>query len=203
MPLKDHSPSSPSHGRGRSVFLLTGVAVLLLLGVAAVMLGGLRPGDDRSNARPTQPGFNTRSTASLPTTTTLNTETEVANRLREIIKIREEAFQKRDASLFDDIYTSDCPCLEGARAAIQQLLKDDAVWRGRSTSIRIQRVSRITGRLWEVLAEFRSAPFRIEREDGRLIRSAPAERQRYRFLLVKPAGDDRWLLGRADLLEGG
>jgi len=136
-------------------------------------------------------------------TTTLDPKAQVVARLQEILKVREEAFQRRDAGLLEDIYTTDCPCLQAGRAAIAELLKEHSVWKGRSVSIRVQNVSPVNQRLWFVIAIFDSRPFRIETENGKLIRQVSVEHQQYRFALARPVGSSSWLLGAATLLNGG
>jgi hypothetical protein len=140
--------------------------------------------------------------AAVASTTTINPRTDVVIRLQEILHIREEAFRRRDASLFDQIYAGDCPCLPAGREAIAKLLEEKVVWRERSISLQVQSATRVNDRLWEVAALFLSKPFRIETEQGRLIRTVPEERLRYRFLIVKPADDGPWVLGRVSLLRG-
>jgi hypothetical protein len=139
--------------------------------------------------------------ATAATTTTIDPRTEVVARLKEILKVREEAFAKRDASLFDQIYSDDCPCLKSGRDAIAALLKENVVWKGRSISLLVQSTDEINEQLWEVVAVFTSKPFRIETEEGVLIRGAPAERIRYRFLLFRPAKGAPWVLGNASVLK--
>jgi hypothetical protein len=124
----------------------------------------------------------------------------LASRLEEILRVREQAYARRDATLLDTVYTVDCACLRSGRAAIARLLADHAVWRGRSASVRVERLSRVNDSLWIALAVLRRGAFRIEREDGALIAAEPAARQRYRFALVRP-GPGRWLLGHASLVQ--
>jgi hypothetical protein len=125
---------------------------------------------------------------------------DLATRLGEILRLRERAYARRDATVLDTIYTWDCACLRSGRAAIARLLADHAVWRGRSVSVRVERLSRVNSSLWIALAVLRRNAFRIEREDGALLRAVPAARQRYRFALVR-AGAGTWLLGHASLIE--
>jgi hypothetical protein len=124
----------------------------------------------------------------------------LARRLDEILQVREQAYARRDATLLDTVYTVDCACLRSGRAAIARLLADHAVWRGRSMSVRVERLSRVNHSLWIALAVLRRGAFRIEREDGALIAAEPAACQRYRFALVRP-GPGRWLLGHASLVQ--
>ena len=68
---------------------------------------------------------------------------------------------------------------------------------GGVTSVRIREVNRVSARLWLVIADFRSAPLRIEAEDNRLIRQESGGSDLFQFALSKPAGANEWLLGRA------
>jgi hypothetical protein len=140
------------------------------------------------------------STVAPSSTTILDSETTVVVRLREILQIREQAFRERDASLFEDVYTSDCSCLQAGRKAIAALKKEDIQWRNRSVSIDVQSATSVNDNLWEVVALFVSDAFRIETETGLLVREAPAERLLYRFLLVRTEGS--WRLGKASLVDG-
>jgi hypothetical protein len=124
----------------------------------------------------------------------------LAARLGEILRLRERAYARRDATVLDTIYTADCACLRSGRAAIARLLADHAVWRGRSVAVRVERLSRVSDSLWIALAVLRRGAFRIEREDGTLLSAEPAARQRYRFALVR-TGTATWLLGHASLVE--
>jgi hypothetical protein len=109
----------------------------------------------------------------LSTSSTLNPRVEVLERLRNILRIRDEAFQDRDAEILRDVYTNDCPCLEGDGNAIQELINNSYHMVGGATSIKLQKASQVNERLWLVIADFRSAPLRIETEDNKLVRGSP------------------------------
>jgi hypothetical protein len=109
---------------------------------------------------------------------------------------------ERDEDLFEEVYTSDCSCLRAGRSAIAALKKERVRWQSRSISIEVQSANSINNRLWEVVALFISDSFRIETEEGTLVREAPAERIRYRFLLVRSSDEDPWRLGSASPVEG-
>jgi hypothetical protein len=173
------------------------IALLVVVAVAAVLV---TRSDGQAAGSPTPTPSSPQPTAS-PTTTTIDTQTEVVARLREILRIREEAFIRRDASLFDQVYSDDCPCLKAGRDAIAALVKENVVWRGRSIAVLVQSTQRLNDQLWEVVVLFTSKPFRIETEEGALIRRAPAERIRYRFLLFKPVAGEQWLLGNASVFK--
>jgi hypothetical protein len=207
------SPAAGRAARARAPTLL-GAALALLIGLAALALRAPAGPDhlDGPNSR-NRNDLNGPSPASPPATgsprsaatpsTGLDARAGVAARLREILGIREQAFARRDIRLLETVYTADCSCLRSGRAAIARLLVDRVVWRGRAIAVEPLGLERLTERMWIVVALFSSRAFRIEREDGTLIRAVAAERQRYRFLLVRPGPGGQWLLGDASLLEGG
>jgi hypothetical protein len=119
-----------------------------------------------------------------PTTTSLDTRTEVIERLVEILKIRDRAFKDRDRGILADIYTADCPCLEGDQNAIQELIDNDYHIVGGATSVRPRRTTRASERLWLIVADFRSAPLRIEAKDGKLVREEPGRKRALPVCLV-------------------
>ncbi len=160
-----------------------------------------RPPEQPSPTVPSEPG-SPRPAVSPPAA--LGARADVAVRLREILRVREQALGQRDMRLLETIYTTDCPCLRSGRAAIARLLSDRAVWRGRAIAVEVTSVDRVSDRIWVAVALFSSRAFRIEGEDGTLIRVVPAERQRYRFVLARAAPGGQWLIGDASLLrEGG
>ena len=197
MSNENHHPSPTPNDPLRRYLLPSAVIALAL--VAVVLLVTIRD-DDLAATSPletSQPATTSSTTAPLS-----DTENEVVTRLREILQVREQAFSKRDASLFDDVYTSSCPCLRAGRNAIAALKKEQILWQNRSISIEVQSAKSINPRLWEVVALFVSDSFRIETEEGELVREAPPERLRYRFLLVRTSDSEPWRLGSASSIEG-
>jgi len=197
MSNENHHPSPTPNDPPRRYLLPSAVIALAL--VAVVLLVTIRD-DDLAATSPletSQPATTSSTTAPLS-----DTENEVVTRLREILQVREQAFSKRDASLFDDVYTSSCPCLRAGRNAIAALKKEQILWQNRSISIEVQSAKSINPRLWEVVALFVSDSFRIETEEGELVREAPPERLRYRFLLVRTSDSEPWRLGSASSIEG-
>ena len=175
-----------------------GLAVLLGgLAVVVAVIAVARTSDPESAALPTEP---TESRSTETTATTIGEEDQVVARLREVLKVRDRAYRSRDASLLRKIYTPDCPCLRGDERAIEQLLKDDAVWVSSSTSVSIRKVDRESDRLWIVEAMFEASPFRIETESGSLIRAVEGQRRLFRFALVRTT-DESLLLGIADPVD--
>jgi hypothetical protein len=101
------------------------------------------------------------------------------------------------------VYTVDCPCLEGDTNAIKELVGRNYHLIGGATSIRVRRVERVNSRLWLVIADFDSAPLRIETETGDLVRQEPAGSDLFQFALAKPVDATEWLLGRASAYKDG
>jgi hypothetical protein len=133
----------------------------------------------------------------VPTTTSSIERSGIEARLREILRVRDEAYQERDINLLRRVYTVDCPCLRGDGAAIRQLRKDNAVWVGASTSVKIKRLERVNGRIWIIIANFTASPFRIETESGSLIRAVEGRTELFRFVLAKTSSSSSLLLGFA------
>ena len=139
----------------------------------------------------------TTPTPSMPATP----REEVVARLRQILRIRGEAIERRDPPLLESIYTADCPCLEGDADLIRRLRRDRLLWRGVSLSLQVERVDRVSDRLWTVSAVVTARPFRIEKESGEVVRQVSQGRELSRFALTRPAGTVEWLLGQASRIE--
>jgi hypothetical protein len=193
MPNEDHEVHSATSRR----LLAAGLVTILLVGLVLTVLV------TREDGRSTGSTVASASSAALPTTTSLDTRTEVSRRLTEILEIRDKAFRDRDSELLNDIYTVDCPCLEGDGNAIKDLLDNDYHIVGGATSIRLRRISKASEQLWLIIADFQSEPLRIEAADGRLIREEPAGSELFQFALSRPKGSGEWLLGRATAYQDG
>ena len=174
---------------------------LIGLGLVGILLAStfvglvLLPGENESGvATPTSPQ---PSTTAFPTSTTQETRVEVIERLREILRIRDEAFRERNPEILRGVYTTDCPCFEGDRNAIQELADQNYHVVGGATSIQVKKTNQVNGKLWLIIADFQSAPLRIETEDRRLIREEPRGSDLFQFALSRPSGSSDWLLGRA------
>jgi hypothetical protein len=194
MPNEDQRKSAHD-GNARGLILPGALIALVIVGVVLVVARE----DEPAATSPT-------STSSLVATTatarTPDSKDEIITRLRDILQIREQAIRERDASLFDDVYSSECSCLRAGRAAIAGLKRENVLWKGRSISIEVQSTKIINNRLSEVIALFTSSSFRIETEEGQLVREPPPERIRYRFLLVRNSDSELWRLGSASPIEG-
>jgi len=177
----------------------TAVALLVVTVVVAVLMTR----SDGEAAGSTVPEPSSSQTTASPTTTRIDTRTEVVARLREILRVRDQALHDRNADLLSAVYTVDCPCLEGDTNAIEELVGKNYRLVGGATSIRVRRTERVTGRLWLVIADFESAPLRIETEGGELVRQEPAGSDLFQFALAKPVDTTEWLLGRASPYKDG
>ena len=128
--------------------------------------------------------------------------TEIVSRLREILRVREEAYRSRSSQLLSSIYSKDCPCLASDGKAINELLRKKRIWDGVETSIEVHEARRLNERLWTVVGLFRSETLYVRTEDGRLVGTEPAGSDSFRFTLVKPQDEQEWLLGLVSVLEG-
>jgi hypothetical protein len=170
------------------------VAFLLSAAVLSITLNGQKNGVQGA------PEYSPLPTTSGKVEVTLRRD--VAARLQEIIKIREEAYRVRSPEMLRSIYSEDCPCLASDGRAIDGLIDRDHVWSGIATSIDIRSVTRISDRLWILTAVFRSSALRVETENGSLVRTEPAGSDLFQFTLVKPRDADQFLLALATALEG-
>jgi hypothetical protein len=186
-------PASP-----RRLVALVLVAILLLAALlAAVLLG--RDVDSGVAVSTLPPS----TTGALSTSTTGDIRAEVVGRLRKILEIRDQAFRDRSPKILNDVYTEDCPCLEGDKNAIQELIDNDYHIVGGATSVRIREVNQVSERLWLVVADFRSAPLRIEAKGNRLVREETGGSDLFQFALSRPSESTEWLLGRATAYRNG
>ena len=97
-------------------------------------------------------------------------EDEVVYRLREILRIREQAYQvARTPELLHSIYSSDCPCLLSEERAIMELIDRGYIWDNIATSIDVRSVRKINSRLWIVVARFSSRCFELKQKAANLL----------------------------------
>jgi hypothetical protein len=195
MPLRNNrSPSMAS----RAV-IAAGVMVLLVLAI-------LRFPHDNSRQtnladQPTSPMSSTAGrveNGEVP----LTPQDEVVARLREILRIREDAYRFRDPELLRTIYSDDCPCLATDEKAIYELLEREHRWAGISTSIDVRSAKKIDQRIWVVVALLHSDRLQIETSGGAPVHVEPAGDDLFQFTLVMPRDSQEWLLGLATILEG-
>jgi hypothetical protein len=190
----DRQPPPTAGGPSRRRLLAVALIISIVLSIAVFVVS-------RDTDPATTVSSNTLPTTTAPAAAVPDSRGAVVARLQEILEVREQAFRERDASLFDEVYTSDCSCLRAGRDAIAALKRENVLWQGRSISIKVQSAKSVGPMLWEVVAIFVSEAFRIETEEGALVRQAPAERIRYRFLLVRTSYTNSWRLGSASPVE--
>ena len=202
MPNDDNRATVPST-KGPAAFRYAWTIIVLLLVVGFALAAMLVSKDDQAVNAAGRPVLDQPSASASPSTTSIDEETELVTRLREILATREQAYDKRDPELLKEVYTVDCPCLESDSNAIRELISSDYVWVGGETSVRVRRTERVTPRMWMVIADFSSEPLRVETKSGRLVRSEPRGRDLFQFVLAKPTGSTQWLLGRATSYKDG
>jgi hypothetical protein len=183
---------------GRRSRLLIGlVAVPLLIVLAFVLIAQLGSSGRGTSSAATLAGNSKESEAP---TSTVSSHDEVVTRLHSIFRVRDKAIQERNPSLLKDIYTIDCPCLEGDRELIKGLRKKHLVWRGVKVSLVVEDIEQVNGRLWIINALVKTDSFNIEQESGALVRSVPSGHERSRFAIARLPGQEEWLLGRASVI---
>ena len=190
-------PPGLAQRRSRLFFTGVGVAGLVLLGVFTVTLRMNE--SNRTNAPLATAGTDDPGKSTVPSTTIV-TRDEVVSRLHQIFRIRDRAIQTRDARVLSDIYTVDCPCLQGDQALIKRLRSEKLVWSGIEVSLIIEDVKQVNDRLWIVNALVKTSNFEIRRESGASVRVVPSGQEHSRFALSRPVGQDVWLLGQASVL---
>jgi hypothetical protein len=195
MQLPDHPTPPPPTPRGPSRAVWTAAILTALLVAAGAAVFATRGDEQAAGSLPPAPSSPATTAAAI--TTTIDPRTEVVARLKEILKVRDKALHDRNARLLSAVYTVDCPCLEGDTNAIKELVGRNYHLVGGATSIRVRRVERVNSRLWLVIADFDSAPLRIETKSGDLVRQEPAGSDLFQFALAKPVDATEWLLGRA------
>jgi hypothetical protein len=181
--------------RGRLfVGLLVLIGALIVVAGIVVSRGGGEPAAESSTDFLTESGTTT-------TATTIPTRAEVTSRLRSILDVRDRALLTRDAELLSEIYTIDCECLKDGQALIEQLQRENIIWKGVKTDILIRSAEEVNDRLWIIVATVRTPSVRIETEAGELVRIVPPEKNLVRFALAKPRNKEEWLLGHASTFE--
>jgi hypothetical protein len=199
MTNEDHpTPSQPKNLRA-----VRGVLIVLAILVASGVLVAMFAVRDDGGATEASRGDGLGPPQSTRTTTTVSPEDVIVSRLKEILASRETAYRMRDPDILKRIYTVDCPCLESDQNAIRELIREDYVWVGGETSIRVQRSEQVSERMWTIVAEFSSEPLRIQTESGQTIREEPRGTDLFQFVLAMPVGSTQWLLGRATSYESG
>jgi hypothetical protein len=174
------------------------MVVLLVIAIVSLLAQRTRPGEGSGSSVTTpvnEPGSTTAPSS------TVGTREEVIARLHQIFRIRDQAIQARNPLPLQDIYTIDCPCLEGDQQLIGRLKEERLRWLGIKVSLQIQDVERVNDRLWIVSALVRTSSFKILRASGAIVREVPPGQEHSRFALAKPIGQEGWMLGQASVIE--
>jgi hypothetical protein len=187
-------------GQRRNRLVLVGLVLAVLMMLAVLAMTQLAQPDVGAVSSSTQLSDQTQSPPAP--TSTIGPRDEVVERLHQIFRVRDKAIRTRDVLLLEDIYTVDCPCLEGDRKLIGQLRRDRLQWRGIKVSLDVQEVERVNDRLWIVNALVTTSPFEILDESGTSLRTIPQGQEHSRFALARPVGQRHWLLGQASVIKG-
>jgi hypothetical protein len=174
------------------------VVVLLVIAIVSLLAQRTRPEEGSGSSATTQ--VNEPGSTTAPSST-VGTREEVIARLHQIFRIRDRAIQARNPLPLQDIYTVDCPCLEGDQQLIGRLKEERLRWQGIKVSLDIQDVERVNDRLWIVSALVRTSSFKILRPSGSLVREVPPGQEYSRFALARPIGQEGWMLGQASVIE--
>jgi hypothetical protein len=179
----------------RQLLTAIGLLAVLILGVVMATLGGSdeSTGGERIGSLP--------SAASTIVKPDVTSRTKIVSRLREILRVREEAYRSRNSDLLESVYSSDCPCLLSDRSAIDEMLRRKRVWDGVGTSIEVRAATKLSERVWTITGLFRSKTLYVRTEEGSLVETEPAGRDLFMFTLVKPQGEQEWLLGLVSILQ--
>jgi hypothetical protein len=187
-------------GHRRNQLVLVGLVVAGLMMTAVFAISQLPQSDVGAVSPSTQPS-DQEQPSPTPTPTTVARD-ELEERLHQIFRIRDNAIKMRDAGLLEEIYTVDCPCLEGDKSLIAQLRQDQLLWRGIKVSLDVQELERVNDRLWTVTALVTTSSFEIVKESGASVRRIPQGQELSRFALARPVGQQDWLLGQASVIQG-
>ena len=205
-PLKrlHRTPTIPAHGRrlaARRPSSMTSRQLVTVIGLVAALASMVlflnHIETDKSAVLGTLPSPSSR--IALPNSTS---RTEIVSRLREILRIREDAYRLRNSDMLLSIYARDCPCLASDGKAIHELIRRKRIWEGVKTSIEVYEATKLNENLWTVVGLFGSETLYVRTEEGRLVRTEPAGRDTFRFTLIKPKDEEEWLLGSVSVLEG-
>jgi hypothetical protein len=119
--LPEASLMAPRRSRVPVVLFILVLALAVAIGVM------VSRGENATSATPSSD--RSLSVATTTTVTRTSIRTQVTSRLDEILKIRDMALLTRNARLLSDIYTVDCQCLTDGKSLIQQLRRENIVWK--------------------------------------------------------------------------
>jgi hypothetical protein len=110
MPNEDHRVTAPP-SKGPVAFWYAWIFMAMLIVVGLAIAAFVVSKDDRAAKASGVPVVDPPPTSASPLTTSVDEQTELVSRLREILAIREQAYHKRNPELLKEIYAEDCPCL--------------------------------------------------------------------------------------------
>jgi hypothetical protein len=185
-----NEPSSQG-GNAATGLIFVGVvlAVLFAAGIAAVVAA--RPGQQSGTA----PGPVTATPAGGGQA---RLGREAADRLAELVSLRDTAIGRRDPALLARVYEPGCVNRRYDQAAINQLRTGHLRWLGLRSTLEVLRATQTGERQWTLVAAVSRAAASLVTDGGRQVRVAPAQRHLLRFTMLRlPDGRNWALLGIA------
>jgi hypothetical protein len=182
-----NEPSSQG-GNAATGLIFVGVvlAVLFAAGIAAVVTA--RPGQQSGTAAPgpvsaTPAGGGEASLGR-----------EAANRLAELVRLRDTAIGRRDPALLARVYEPGCVNRRYDQASINQLRAGHARWLGLRSTVKVLAATRTGERQWTLVAAVSRAAARLVTDGGHQVRAVPAQRQVLRFTMLRLPDGRNWVL---------
>jgi hypothetical protein len=178
-------PSQGGNAATGLIFVGVVLAALFAAGIAAVVAG--EPG---RQAAATAPGPATGTAAASGPAGRRN---EVANRLAELVRLRDTALARRDPALLARVYVRGCVNRRYDQAAINQLRSGHVRWLGLRSTVEVLDATQTGAGRWTLVAAVSRAGARLVTDGGRPLRAVPAQRRVLRFTMLR-LPDSRWAL---------
>jgi hypothetical protein len=183
-------PSQGGNAATGLIFVGVVLAVLFAAGIAAEVAG--------------EPGRQGAATAPGPAAGTAaaggpaGRRNEVANRLAELVRLRDTALARRDPALLARVYVRGCVNRRYDQAAINQLRSGHVRWLGLRSTVEVLDATQTGAGQWTLVAAVSRAGARLVTDGGRPLRAVPAQRRVLRFTMLRlPDGRGWALLGIA------
>jgi hypothetical protein len=187
-----NEPSSSQGGNAATGLIFVGVvlAVLFAAGIAAVVAS--RPGQQAGTTAPGSaagtPG------AGGPAGDSPSVRREAADRLVELVRLRDIAIGRRDPTLLARVYVPGCVNRRYDQAAINQLRSGHVRWLELRSTVEVLDATQTGERQWTLVAAVNRAAARLVTDGGRQVRAVPARRQVLRFTMLRQPDGRNWAL---------
>jgi hypothetical protein len=182
---------------GRAVFGRGAVAALALV----LMLGacGGSGGSGSDAAAPTATVRRSPTSIAAATTTAAPGQEDFTAILRDLLARRDEAYEKNDVSILEEIYSATCPCLAYAKNVIAQRKAEGVHTAGERQKLHsVEVYGRPEPGVALVRAVTEQGPNNLVRQDGSIARSGETEPPTT-FLFSLEMHDGHWRVGDIQL----